>query len=63
MAGDGIKLGIVRGISYGVFGPPGTFMPQVRALGSRLARIYLTWNEIEPQPGTYDWSAVDALLA
>ena len=59
----GITLGIVRGISYGVFGPPGTFMPQVRALGARLARIYLTWNQVEPQPGSYDWSAVDALRA
>lgn len=59
----GIKLGIVRGISYGVFGPPGTFMPQARALGARLVRVFLTWQQIEPQPGTYDWSAVDALLA
>lgn len=59
----GIKLGIVRGISYGVFGAPGIFMPQVRELGSRLARVYLTWNQIEPQPGTYDWTAVDALLS
>ena len=58
----GIELGIVRGISYGVFGAPGTFMPQVRELGSRLARVYFTWNQIEPQPGTYDWTAVDALL-
>ncbi len=62
MAGDGIRLGIVRGISYGLFGPPGIFMPQVRALGSHLTRVYLTWNQVEPQPGTYDWSAVDALL-
>jgi hypothetical protein len=59
----GIKLGIVRGVSYGVLGPPGTFMPQTRALGARLARVHLTWQQIEPQPGSYDWSAVDALLA
>ena len=58
----GIALGIVRGISYGVFGAPGTFMPQVRELGGRLARVYLTWNQIEPRPGSYDWGAVDALL-
>lgn len=63
MAGNtGITLGIVRGISYGVFGAPGSFMPQVRDLGGRLARISLTWNQIEPQPGSSDWSAVDALL-
>lgn len=59
----GITLGIVRGISYGVFGPPGLFMPQARALGAKLVRVYLTWQQIEPQPGAYDWTAVDALLA
>lgn len=58
-----ITLGIVRGISYGVFGPPGAFMPQLRALGARLARVYITWNQIEPEPGRIDWTAVDALLA
>lgn len=36
---SGLKLGIVRGISYGVFGPPDSFMPEVRALGSRFARL------------------------
>ncbi len=59
----GIKLGIVRGISYGLFGPAGSFMPQLRGLGAKVARVYLTWHQIEPDPGTYDWSAVDALLA
>ena len=59
----GIKLGVVRGISYGVFGPPGEFMPQARSLGARVVRLYLTWHQIEPQPGAYDWTAVDALLA
>ena len=62
MTGDGIRLGIVRGISYGVFGPPGIFMPQARELGCRLVRVFLTWNQVEPQPGTYDWTAIDALL-
>ena len=31
----GIRLGVVRGISYGLFGPPGEFVPQARALGAR----------------------------
>ncbi len=56
-------LGIVRGISYGVFGPPGVFMPQIRALGSRIARIFITWNQIEPQPGAFDWRVIDTLLS
>lgn len=59
---DGLKLGIVRGISFGVFGPPDVFMPQIRALGAGLARVYLTWNEVEPQQGRYDWRVVDTLL-
>ena len=59
----GIKLGIVRGISHGVFGSPAPFMEQARGLGARVVRVFLTWNQIEPQPGRYDWSAVDALLS
>lgn len=58
----GIKLGIVRGISYGVFGPPGIFMPQARALGASVVRVYLTWQQVEPEPGVSDWTAVEALL-
>ena len=37
---EGIRLGIVRGISYGLFGKPDTFMPQLRELGATLVRIY-----------------------
>ncbi|HWA17416.1 MAG TPA: hypothetical protein VG757_00325 [Devosia sp.] len=57
-----ITLGVVRGISYGLFGAPDRFLPQMRALGCRLARVYLTWNQLAPEPGRYDWSALDALL-
>jgi len=57
-----IKLGIVRGVSYGVFGPPTEFMAPLRGLGAGLARVYLTWNQVEPEAGRYDWTAVDALL-
>jgi hypothetical protein len=32
---EGIRLGIVRGISYGLFGKPDIFMPQLRKLVSR----------------------------
>ena len=38
---DGIRLGVVRGISYGLFGPPGEFVPQARALGAGLIRAYV----------------------
>ena len=59
---QGIRLGVVRGISYGLFGPPGEFVPQARALGAGLVRAYLYWSQVEPEPGQYRWDTVDALL-
>lgn len=58
----GIRLGVVRGISYGLFSAPGEFIPQARALGARLVRAYLYWGQVEPEPGHYRWDAVNALL-
>ncbi|HEU5420895.1 MAG TPA: hypothetical protein VFV41_24625 [Streptosporangiaceae bacterium] len=58
----GIRLGVVRGISYGLFGVPGEFGPQARELGAGLVRAYLYWGQIEPEPGQYAWDIVDALL-
>jgi hypothetical protein len=60
---SGTRLGVVRGISYGLFSPPGEFVPQARALGAGLIRAYLFWSQAEPQPGEYRWDTVDALLA
>ncbi|WP_344617257.1 hypothetical protein, partial [Dactylosporangium salmoneum] len=57
------RVGVVRGISYGLFGPPGEFVPQARALGAGLVRAYLYWSQVEPEPGRFDWTATDALLA
>jgi len=57
------RPGIVRGVSYGLFGPPDSFVPEMRSLGARLARVYVYWNQVEPRPGEYDWRAVDAILA
>ena len=59
----GIRLGVVRGISYGLFGPPGEFVPQARELGAGLVRSYLYWGQVEPEPGRYTFQAVDALLS
>jgi hypothetical protein len=59
----GIRLGIVRGISYGLFGAPDEFMPQVRGLGAGLVRAFVFWGQVEPEPGRDEWGAVDALLA
>ncbi len=58
----GIRLGVVRGISYGLFGQPDEFAPPARALGAGLVRAYVYWGQVEPEPGSYTWDTVDALL-
>jgi hypothetical protein len=58
----GVRLGVVRGISYGLFGQPDRFLDQARALGAGLVRAYLYWGQVEPEPGRYEWGTVDALL-
>jgi hypothetical protein len=58
-----IKLGVVRGISYGLFAKPDDFVPAARALGASLIRAYVYWAQVEPEPGRYEWETVDALLA
>ena len=58
----GIRLGIVRSISYGLFGKPDTFVPQLRELGATLVRVYFFWSQVEPEPGRYTFDAVDAFL-
>ena len=58
----GVRLGIVRGISYGLFGKPDQFVPQLRELGAGLVRVYFYWSQVEPEPGRYSFEAVDAFL-
>ncbi|HKD96103.1 MAG TPA: hypothetical protein VKB69_00750 [Micromonosporaceae bacterium] len=60
---EGVRLGVVRGISYGLFAPPDVFLPAARAMGAGLLRAYVYWAQVEPEPGHYTWDTVDALLA
>lgn len=60
---QGIRLGIVRGISYGLFGEPDEFVAPARALGAGLLRAYVYWGQVEPELGRYVWDIVDALMA
>lgn len=57
-----IRLGVVRGISYGLFGRPDEFVGAARDIGARLVRVYVYWGQVEPEPGRYVWDTVDALL-
>jgi hypothetical protein len=62
MALPGVRLGIVRSISYGLFGKPDRFLPQLRGLGAGLVRVYLYWSQVEPEPDRWSFDAVDAFL-
>ncbi|MFI1919473.1 hypothetical protein [Nocardia sp. NPDC020380] len=59
----GIRFGVVRGISYGLFGPPDPIAEPVRELGAGVLRCYLYWSQLEPERGHYVWDALDTLLA
>jgi len=58
----GVRFGVVRGISYGLFGRPDPFVARARELGAGLLRVYVYWGQVEPEPGRWAWDAVDALL-
>ncbi|MET9288494.1 hypothetical protein [Nocardia beijingensis] len=58
----GIRLGVVRGTTYGLFGEPEEFVPQARALGAGIVRVNIYWSQVEPEPGRFDLRALDALL-
>ena len=59
----GSPLGIAWGFLYGCFNvKPDSFMPKVRDLGAGFTKVYLFWNQLEPQKGKYDWTAVDAFV-
>src|SRR5689334_7530888 len=56
----GSPFGIAAGFLYGYQGvKPYEFMPQLRQLGSGFTKVYLFWNQVEPEKGKFDWTAVD----
>jgi hypothetical protein len=59
---EDLRTGVNRGATYGLFGAPEPFMEQVRALGGRFVRVNLFWSQLEPEPGRFDWTVMDALL-
>ncbi len=60
---SGLRLGIARGVSYGLFGSPDEFVAVSRGLGAGLVRLYVYWSQVQPEHGKWDWTAVDAFLA
>jgi len=55
-------MGVVRGISFGLFGKAEEFIQEARGLNAKVVRAYLYWSQIEPSPGSYSWITADALL-
>lgn len=48
----GSPLGIAWGILYGYEGVKAEeYMPQLRELGAGFTKVYLFWNQIEPEKG------------
>ena len=59
----GSPLGIAWAFLYGYGSiPAATYMPELRKLGAGFTKIYLFWNQVEPQKGSLDWNAVDAFV-
>lgn len=61
----GSPMGAGWAFLYGYEGvKAATYLPQLRALtgGPASTKIYLIWNQVEPQKGQYDWSAVDKFV-
>jgi GH35 family endo-1,4-beta-xylanase len=61
---SGSPLGIAWGFLYGYSGAKAeTFMPVARDLGAGFTKVYLFWNQIEPEKGRFRWNAVDAFVS
>lgn len=59
----GSPFGVAWFFLYGYLGvPAANFMPELRRLGADFTKVYLFWNQIEPEKGRYEWSAVDAFV-
>ena len=59
----GSPFGVGWGFLYGSNNIPAlTFLPYLRQVGAGLTKVYLFWNQIEPEKGQYNWNAVDAFI-
>jgi hypothetical protein len=59
----GSSMGIAWFFVYGHGGVPAvTFMPPLRDLGAGFTKVYLFWQQLEPEKGKFDWTAADAFV-
>jgi len=60
----GSPLGIAWYILYGHAGVPAAqFLAPLRDLGAGFTKVYLYWQQLEPEKGRFDWTASDAFVA
>ena len=59
----GSPFGISWFFIYGYLGvPAANYTPQLKELGAGFTKVYLFWQQIEPEKGQFDWTAVDAFV-
>jgi hypothetical protein len=57
-------FGVAWFILYGHLGVAAApYLPALRSLGARSTKVYLFWQQLEPEKGRFDWSAVDAFAS
>ena len=59
----GSPFGVATGFLYGCQGVDAyDFMPQLRQLDGGFTKVYLFWNQVEPEKGKDEWRAVDRFV-
>jgi hypothetical protein len=59
----GSPFGVGWGFMYGYQDFPALpYLPELREVGGGLTKVYLFWQQVEPEKGRYDWQAVDAFI-
>ena len=56
-------LGVAWFFLYGYLGVPASnYLPALRDLGGNFTKVYLFWQQLEPEKDRYDWTALDAFV-
>jgi hypothetical protein len=59
----GSPFGVGWGFVYGYQGSPALpYLSELREIGAGLTKVYLFWQQVEPEKGRYDWQTVDAFI-
>ncbi|NVM20228.1 MAG: hypothetical protein HWN68_00425 [Desulfobacterales bacterium] len=50
------------GVAFGFRYRGQIFMPYIKELGINLTKLYIYWQEVEPEKGKYEWRCIDNFL-